>query len=428
MENMLANIPSTGQKRVVIAGAGFGGLKLARKLAGSDFQVVLLDRNNYHSFQPLFYQVAASGVEPGSIAFPLRKIFHGIKNIHFRVAAVKSVIPGKDTVRTCIGDLEYDFLVLATGAGNNFFGSESLARSSLPMKSLGESLELRNRLLENFEKALYTADREEQSRLLTVVIAGGGPTGVEIAGAIAEMKSFVLPWDYPELDFNLMKIILVEGTDRLLSSMSEISSKKSLKYLESLGVTVFLNRQVRDFDGATVSLGENGSLPANTLIWAAGIKGNVVDGLGEQAGARGGRVAVDEFNRVRGHRNVFAIGDLAFMNENGYPEGHPQVAQAAIQQAEHLLLNLKRLIKDRPLLPFRYRDRGSLATVGRNRAVVELAHLKFQGLPAWFFWMFIHLVAILGVKNRLFLFINWAWYYFTYDQSLRLIIRWSDDD
>ncbi len=420
---MLANIPDNDQQRVVIAGAGFGGLRLARYLATRNFQVVLLDKNNYHSFQPLFYQVATAGIEPSAISFPLRKIFQGYKNIHVRMARVKKVNPMENEIETSIGNLRYHYLVLAMGAGNNFFGNSSVSKYSLPMKSVGESLGLRNTILNNFERALNTTDPDEQAALMSMVIVGGGPTGVEVAGALAEMKNFVLPKDYPELDFSRMVIYLVENGQRLLSGMSEKSSAKALAYLEQLGVKVMLPRLVKDYNGDTVFLNDDSTLRSHTLIWAAGIQANGIDGLSEDALTRGKRLLVDRFNRVKGYANIFAIGDLAYMTEEKYPNGHPQVAQAAIQQARCLARNLVLLRKHKDMHPFTYRDLGTLATVGRNRAVVDLSYLRFQGLLAWFFWMFIHLMAIVGVKNRLLIFINWAYYYFTYDQSLRLIIK-----
>jgi NADH dehydrogenase len=420
---MLANIPESKFKRVVIVGAGFGGLRLARYLSNKPFQVVLIDKNNFHSFQPLFYQVATAGIEPSAISFPLRKIFQGYRNIHVRMARVKKIIPEAREIETSIGNLTYDYLVLAQGAGNNFFGNISISTFSLPMKSVGESLGLRNTILNNFEKALNTTDPEVQARLMNMVVVGGGPTGVEISGALAEMKNFVLPKDYPELDFSKMQIYLVENGIRLLGGMSEKSSQKAEQYLEKLGVTVMLNSLVTDFDNETVRIGKDKILNTHTLIWAAGIKANLIEGFEENLFARGKRILVDRYNRVKGSENIFVIGDAAFMTENKYPNGHPQVAQAAIQQARLLAQNLKRLETNQPLKEFRYRDLGTLATVGRNRAVVDLGYFRFQGLVAWFFWMFIHLMAIVGVKNRLIIFINWAYYYFTYDQSLRLIIK-----
>jgi NADH:ubiquinone reductase (H+-translocating) len=419
----LTNIPDSPLKRVVIAGAGFGGLRLARHLAGKDFQVVLLDKNNYHSFQPLLYQVATAGIEPSAISFPLRKIFQGCKNIHVRMASILKVISASDEIETSIGRLRYDYLVLAMGAENNFFGLETISHYSLPMKSVGESLGLRNTILNNFEKALNTSNMEEQSALMNMVIAGGGPTGVELSGALAEMKKYVLPKDYPELDFQNMHIYLVEGGGRVLGGMSERSSYMALKYLSKLDVTVILGKTVKNFDGSRVLLSDGSVLPSATLIWAAGIKGIHIEGIDDKTITRGNRLLVDRYNRVNGYRNIFAIGDIAFMTEDNFPNGHPQVAQVAIQQARRLARNLILIQKKRPLKEFAYKNPGNLATVGRNRAVVDLTFFRFHGLSAWFFWMFVHLMAIVGVKNRLLIFINWAYYYFTYDQSLRLIIK-----
>lgn len=419
----VTNIPDTPQKRVVIAGAGFGGLKLARQLAKKNFQVVLLDKNNYHSFQPLFYQVSTAGIEPSAIAFPLRKAFQRFPNVHVRIARVLRIHSAEQLVETHIGTLHYDFLVIAIGAGNNFFGNETITKFAHPMKSIGESLGLRNTLLKNFEKALNTDDFKEQTALMNLVIVGGGPTGVELSGALSEMKRYVLPNDYPELDFNRMKIYLIEGGNKVLGAMSEKSQQKALDYLESMGVDLFLGRTVTHYDGKTVFLSDQTQLQAYTLIWAAGIKGNVVDGLNKEVIAAGNRIKVDSYNRVEGYENIFAIGDIALMTSEQYPKGHPQVAQGAIQQAKTLGKNLSRYLKKKAMKPFQYRDLGTLATIGRNKAVVDLPYFHFQGWLAWLFWMFIHLMSIVGVKNRLLIFINWAYHYFTYDQSLRLIIK-----
>jgi len=419
----LANIPENSSKRIVIAGAGFGGLRLARLLAGKNYQVVLLDKNNYHSFQPLFYQVATAGIEPSAISFPLRKAFQYHRNIHVRMAKLIRVNSEKNEIETSIGNLRYDYLVLAIGAVSNFYGNASIGTYSLPMKSVSESLGLRNTILNHFEKALNTDNKDEQTRLMNMVIVGGGPTGVELAGALAEMRKYVLPKDYPELDFSNMQIILIEGKDKLLGAMSEKASAKAAKYLSQFGVRVILGITVKNYDGTAVYLSDGSTLQSCTLIWAAGIKGNNIDGIDESAKTRGNRLLVDRYNRVNGYDNIFAIGDIAQMTEENYPNGHPQVAQVAIQQARNLAHNFLKLQRNKPLRKFSYKDLGSLATVGRNKAVVDLSYFRFNGLPAWFFWMFIHLMAIVGVKNRLMIFINWAYHYFTSDQSLRLIIK-----
>ncbi len=420
---MPVNIPETAQKRVVIIGAGFAGLRLARKLFKHNFQVVLIDRNNYHQFQPLFYQVATSGLEPSSISFPLRKVFQKSENVFIRIAEVKSIMSDEKLIDTTLGTVWYDYLIIATGATTNFFGMESFETNSIPMKSVSEALFLRNTLLENFEKAVTIRDEEEVRRLLNIVVVGGGPTGVEVCGALAEMKKFVLPKDYPELDFNLMNITLVEANTHLLAGMTEIAGKKALDYLANLGVEVKLKHKVEKYDGNTVELEDQENLETRSLIWAAGVKGQMPSGIKKENVVRGNRIKVDAYNQVDGYENIFAIGDIAYMETTDYPQGHPQVAQVALQQTSCLAENLKKMQKSKSLVSFRYRDKGSMATVGRNRAVVDLPGLRFAGFPAWLVWMFVHLMSIVGVKNRQVIFINWLWNYMTYDQSLRLIIR-----
>ncbi|WP_319229163.1 NAD(P)/FAD-dependent oxidoreductase [Draconibacterium orientale] len=420
---MPVNIPETAQKRVVIIGAGFAGLRLARKLYKHNFQVVLIDRNNYHQFQPLFYQVATSGLEPSSISFPLRKVFQKSENVFIRIAEVKSIMSDEKLIDTTLGTVWYDYLVIATGATTNFLGMESFETNSIPMKSVSEALFLRNTLLENFEKAVTLRDEDEVRRLLNIVVVGGGPTGVEVCGGLAEMKKFVLPKDYPELDFNLMNITLVEANAHLLAGMTEEAGKKALDYLANLGVEVKLKHKVEKYNGNTVELEDQKNLETRSLIWAAGVKGQMPEGIRKENVVRGNRIKVDAYNRIDGCENIFAIGDIAYMRTEAYPQGHPQVAQVALQQASCLAENLKKLQKKKDLVSFKYRDKGSMATVGRNRAVVDLPGLRFAGFPAWLVWMFVHLMSIVGVKNRLVIFINWLWNYMTYDQSLRLIIR-----
>ncbi|HVD97835.1 MAG TPA: NAD(P)/FAD-dependent oxidoreductase [Cytophagaceae bacterium] len=421
---MQIHIPDTGQKRVVIIGAGFGGLALARKLSNKkEVQVVLIDKNNYHQFQPLFYQVATAGLEPSAISFPLRKIFHTKKNVHIRVTEVTAVNTAANELITGLGALKYDYLVLAMGADTNFFGMKNIIEKSIPMKSVTEALALRNRMLQNFEDALSTATEEEREALMNIVVVGGGPTGVEVSGTLSEMKKTVLPKDYPELDFNKMNIYLIENSPKVLGPMSPQASEKAKIYLERLGVKVKLGMAVKDFDGKQVFLGDGSTILTNTLIWAAGVKANTIQGLLPEAYGRAGRMKVDRFNKVEGYDNIYALGDLALMTEEKYPNGHPQVAQPAIQQGELLGKNFIRLINKETLKPFSYSDLGSMATIGRNLAVVDLPFLRFQGFFAWLVWMLVHLMAILGVKNRLMVFINWFWNYVTYDQSLRLIIK-----
>jgi len=421
---MPLNIPQTNQKRVIIIGAGFGGLQLAQSLAGKeDFQIVLIDKNNYHQFQPLFYQVATAGIEPSAISFPLRLAFHNHPNIHVRVASVTKIISESNTIETDLGNISYDFLVMAIGADTNFFGNQNIAEKSLPMKSVGEALGLRNRLLENFEKALVSDNEEDRSGLLNIVVVGGGPTGVEMSGTLAEMKKHVLPKDYPELDFELMQIYLIESGTELLGPMSKNAQMKSKEYLEQLGVNVMLNSRVSDFDGLYVHFADGSKIRTNNLVWAAGVKANAIEGINPSIIMRGGRMKVNNFSQVDGYQNIFALGDVALMTEEKFPNGHPQVAQPAIQQGKLLAKNLVSLIRGNQLEAFKYKDLGSMATVGRNLAVVDLPFLKFQGFLAWLTWMFVHLMAIVGVKNKLLIFINWLWNYVTYDQSLRLIIR-----
>ena len=421
---MSPNIPITNQKRIVIVGAGFGGLELAQQLADhSDFQVILIDKNNYHQFQPLFYQVAMAGLEPSSIAFPLRKVFQNSKSVHIRVTEVSRVNTEKNMIETGIGEIEYDYLVLAMGTTTNFYGMKNIIDNALPMKSVAEALALRNQILQNFEDALTTETLEDKQGLMNIVIVGGGPTGVEIAGTLAEMKRQILPKDYPELNFDSMQIYLYESSLEVLEVMSDEASAKAKEYLTDLGVNLRLGMRITDFDGKYASTNTGDRLRTNNLIWAAGVKANSIEGLPETVIARGGRIKVNSFNQIEGFTNCFAIGDLALMTEEKYPNGHPQLAQPAIQQGALLAKNLVRLERKNIVKPFVYKDLGSMATVGRNLAVVDLPFWKFQGFFAWLTWMFVHLMAIVGVKNKLLIFINWLWNYVTYDQSLRLIIK-----
>jgi NADH dehydrogenase len=413
--------------KVVIAGAGFGGLRLARRLNNQPgFEVILIDRFNYHQFQPLFYQVATAALDASNISFPLRKAFHKSKNIHIRIEELKQVLFDQNKIVTETEEISYDVLVLATGADTNFFGNQQMAENAFPMKSTVEALQLRHRLIQNFEDALLTKDPEQLKRLLNIVIVGGGPTGVEVAGALAEMKRYVLPKDYPEIDFKKMNIYILEGGERTLATMSAKSSDDSCKYLKNLGVTIMTKTMVKDYDGENVLLADGKTIPANTVIWAAGIKGNVPEGIDKSLIVRGNRIKVDRYNRMLGFNNVYVLGDLAYMETPLWPNGHPQVASAAIQQGDLLAKNLKQIAwKSTQLTEFEYNDKGSMATVGRNLAVVDLPKpkLHFRGFIAWLIWMALHLFLILGVKNRLMVFINWIYSYVTYDQNLRLIFK-----
>ena len=420
---MQLNIPDSPQKRILIAGGGFAGLKLATKLADSNFQIVLIDKNNFHQFQPLFYQVATAGLEPSAISFPLRKIFQNSRNVFIRVAEITGVNTESKEVYTSLGSVNFDILVLAMGVDTNFFGMKHIAQNAIPMKSVGEALRLRNKILQNFEDALIETDNEKQKALLTIVVVGGGPTGVEISGTLAEMRKFILPKDYPEIDFSKMNIYLIEAGSRVLGGMTEKSASQAESYLHKLGVNVICNAQVSDYDGEKVSIHDNIQIPAKTLVWAAGVAGSQTSGLNTGLYTRGNRIKVNSFNQVEGFDDIYALGDNAYMTESNYSNGHPQMAQPAIQQAKLLARNLKRQQENKPMKPYHYFNKGSMATVGRNLAVVELPFVKFYGFFAWLTWMFVHLMAIVGIKNRLLVFINWFWNYVTYDQSLRLILK-----
>ncbi len=415
--------------KVVIVGGGFGGLRLARQLSNkAGFEVVLVDRFNYHQFQPLFYQVATAGLDASNISFPLRKVFQKSRNVKIRLAELREVVPAENKIITDTEEISYDVLVLATGADTNFFGNAQLEHHAFPMKSTVEALQIRHRLLQLFENAHTIQDKNEVQRLMNIVVVGGGPTGVEVSGALAEMKKYVLPKDFPELDFSQMNIYLLEGAAKTLAVMSGKSSSQSRKYLERLGVTVLTETLVKDYDGRNVLLQDGKEIPAATVIWAAGIKGNIPDGIDKSLIARGNRIKTDRRCRVAGSENIYVIGDLAYMETPKYPNGHPQVAPAAMQQADLLAHNLKLIERKsgkRNLLEFEYRDKGSMATVGRNLAVVDIPKPKmhFGGVIAWMIWMGLHLMLILGVKNRFFVFSNWLYNYFTYDQNLRLIFK-----
>ena len=419
--------------KVVIAGAGFGGLRLARQLNNkAGFEVTLVDRFNYHQFQPLFYQVATAGLDASNISFPLRKVFQRSKNVRIRLAEIVQILPEQHKLLTATEEIPYDVLVLAMGAGTNFFGNAQLEEHAFPMKSTVEALQLRYRILQNLEIALTVTDPVELQRLMNIVVVGGGPTGVELAGALAEMKQYVLPKEYPELDFSMMNIWLLEGSDKTLSTMSEKSSARSRKYLEKLGVNVKTNTLVKDYDGHTVLLAAGQEpIPSATVIWAAGIKGNVPEGIDKTMIARGNRIKTDRYCRVLGQSDIYAIGDLACMETPDYPQGHPMVAPVAMQMADLVADNLKLLERKsnkRNQYEFVYRDKGSMATVGRNLAVVDIPKpkLRLGGFIAWMIWMGLHLMLILGVKNRFFVFCNWLYNYITYDQNLRLIFREFD--
>jgi hypothetical protein len=421
---MSINIPQSPLPRVVIAGGGFGGLKLAQELDSRHFQVILIDHHNYHQFPPLIYQVASSGLEPSSIAFPFRSALRKKKGFVFRLAEIQGVAPERNLLLTSVGEVKYDYLILACGGTTNFFGNDQIARHSLPMKTLYESMNLRNVLLQNIEKALVSDDEERRNALLTVAIVGGGPSGVEIAGALAEMKRYVLPKDYPYLDSSLFRIHLLDASPRLLQAMSERSSETAARGLREMGVEIHTGTMVSDYDGKTLRLSDGSEMKTRTVIWVSGIVANTVEGIQAEALGRGRRILVDEHNEVKGLTNVFAIGDQCLMTADAnYPNGHPQLAQVAIQQARLLARNLRARQEGKPLSPFHYKDLGSMATIGRNRAVAEIRGAKWGGFTAWMLWLVVHLRSILSVRNKVIVLLNWIWNYVTYDRSLRLILK-----
>lgn len=420
---MSFNIERNGKKRIIIVGGGFGGLKLAKKLKNSGMQVVLIDKNNYHQFPPLIYQIASAGMEPSSISFPFRKIFRKRKDFHFRMAEVRVIVPEKNMIQTSIGKAEYDYLVFAAGTTTNFFGNEHIEEEAMPMKTVSEAMGLRNALLANFERSVTCATEQERRELLNVVIVGGGATGVEIAGVISEMKKYVLPYDYPDMESSQLHVFLIEAAGRLLSGMSEESSAKSEQFLREMGVNVCLHKKVVDYKDHKVVMEDGMEIPTRTLIWVSGVKAIPITNLNPQLIGRGGRIKVDAYNRVEGLDNVFAIGDQCIQtSDKDYPYGHPQLAQVAIQQGVLLAKNLKRLEKGKAMKAFHYRNLGSMATVGRNRAVVEFKKVKMQGWFAWILWLVVHLRSILGIRNKVMVFLNWMWNYLTYDQSMRMIV------
>lgn len=416
-------VPKTEHPRVIIIGGGFGGIQLAKKLAKAKVQVVLFDRNNYHTFQPLLYQVATAGLEPDAIAGPLRKLLENTKNILFRMAEVRQIKPESNTIITDIGNITYDHLVIACGTRTNFFGDPEKFKDAFPLKQVPQALDLRSHILQNFEQAVLMSDQDDLEKLLNIVIVGGGPTGVELSGALGELKKHVLPKDYPDIDFDNMNIYLVEGLDRLLGGMSDFADKKAQKYLKKFEVRVKLKTMVESYDGEYVTFKNGEKIKSNTLVWAAGVTGNIIDGLPEDSIVNN-RYKVNRFNQIAGTENIYALGDIAFMETEDFPKGHPMLAPVAMQQGDHLAKNFQLLFQEKPLKPFKYFDKGSMATVGRNKAVVDLPKgLHFGGFFAWFVWMFIHLVSIIGFRSKLVVLTNWIWNYFTYDRGIRLIIR-----
>lgn len=420
----ISNIPDQGKKkRIVIIGGGFAGLKVARKLDTGRFQIVLLDKNNYHLFQPLLYQVATSGIGPGSIAFPFRKVFRKKKNFHIRLCTAERVLPDRNVVETSIGCLRYDYLVIATGCETNYFGNTDLAYRTMALKTTPEALYNRNRILESFEKAVNTPSFDDRKRLMTFVVVGAGATGIELAGSMAEARKFVLRHDYPDLDINLMRVILIDAGPRVLPAFSEKSSEDVQRHLEKLHVEIILNAAVQTYRDSILTLADGRQIETANVFWVAGVKANSLLGFKETDYGRGNRLKVDEYNRVAAYRNIFALGDTALMQTDDWPNGHPQVVQPAIQQASRLVKNILRIEQGKFPQPFRYHNRGAMATIGRNAAVLEVGRLRMTGFLAWAIWLFVHLMSILGVKNKLIIFLDWTWSYFTYDQSLRLLFK-----
>jgi NADH dehydrogenase len=409
--------------KIVIIGGGFGGIELAKRLRDKEVEILMLDRHNYHTFQPLLYQVATGGLEADSIAFPLRKIFKNQKNFTFRVTEVEKIDQTAKTLHTTIGEISYDYLIIATGSETNYFGQKEIEHFSMPMKTIPEALNLRSMILQNLEEALIENDHLKKSSLLNFVVVGGGPTGVELSGALAELKNHILPKDYPELSIDAVKVYIIEGSPAVLGAMSEQASAKAKQFLQNLGVQVYTNMRVVSYDGMSIKLSDGQSINTKNVLWSAGVKGAVPEGLTSGQITRGNRIIVDEFNRVKNTNNIFAIGDVAAMITTDLPNGLPGVAPAAIQQGKKLASNLIRIINNEPPEAFRYFDKGSMATVGRNLAVVDIGKIRFQGIFAWFVWMFVHLMSLVGFRNKIVTFVNWVWSYFSYDRGTRLIIR-----
>ena len=422
---MSINIQRNQKKRVVIVGGGLGGLRLAEDLYGSGMQVVLIDKNNFHQFPPLIYQIASAGIDPSSISFPFRQIFRKRKDFYFRMAEARMVDTEKKILQTSIGKIDYDYLVLAAGATTNFFGNKNIEEWAIPMKTVPEAMGLRNALLSNFERALTCATEEERQELLNVVIVGGGATGVEIAGALAEMRRYVIPYDYPDMDSSLMHIYLIEAGDRLLAGLSQESSQKAYEFLKSMGVDIQFGKMVTDYRDHKVVMKDGTEIPTRTFLWVSGIRANAMPGIDESHLGRGFRFKVDEYNRIPGVEDVFAIGDQCLQTSDAaYPNGHPQVAQVAIQQAKNLAKNLKLINQgadSSELTAFHYKNLGSMATIGRNKAVVEIGKFRSQGFFAWVLWLVVHLRSILGVKNKMMVLLNWLWKYVSYNDSIRMI-------
>lgn len=418
------NIPDAGdKKRVLIIGGGFAGLQMAKKLDNKQFQIVLIDKNNYHQFQPLMYQVATGGLDAGSISYPHRKIFSKKKNFYFRMCYAKQVIPEKKVVITNIGNITYDYLVIATGCDTNYFGNDSLRQTTYPLKSVSESILLRNRLFLTYEESLSVRDQQELSDRLTFVVVGGGATGVELSGTLAEMKKTFVPDDYPGLDTSKIQVHLVDGSPRLLFGMSEKASANAAKELEKRGVIIHHEVFVTSYENNVVKMSNGKELRSANVFWVAGVTPNSLPGMDEKSYMKNKRLIVNECNQVEGYEDIFAIGDTALLTTDKSPKGHPQVAQVALQMAACLAKNLNGKAKGKTPVKFVYKDKGSLATIGKNAAVADFGKLRFSGWFAWWLWLFVHIMTIVGMRNRVSVFIDWIWNYLNYGVSLRLYIR-----
>ena len=414
--------------KIVIIGAGFGGIELVKRLHKKPVEILLIDRNNYHNFQPLMYQVATGGLEPASIAYTVRRIFRKYKNFSFRMAEVCEIYSDRNQVLTSIGRIDYDYLIIASGSESNFHNFESVKDKLLTLKSVPDALTLRNSIFRNLERAMAENRKQPLEEIINIAIVGGGPAGLELAGALAEMKRFVIPKEFPDLELSKMSINLYQSGPELLGSMSKEASDKSLEYLIDLGINVFLNSRVKSYDGIMIELEDGSRFTTNTVIWTAGVKGATIKGIPEQSIVSGNRIIVNEYNQVLGFENVFAIGDVAAHITVEDPKGLPMLAPVAKHQGRLVAKNILRELVNKPMEPFQYHNRGVMATIGRNKAVVDLPHYKFQGVFAWFVWMFIHIFSLVGFRNKVVTFIEWAANYLNYDRPLGLILNSAEVD